>query len=211
MSNRRLHRIRSHYEPRIASHRANHEILDWASPRTQRLRFEVLVSNVPLAGLSLLDVGCGLGDLYALLRERQIPVDYTGVDILDKMVTLARKNHPEAHFLAADVFAANPFGPEAFDVVFCSGLFNLNLGNNMEFLAMALKRFLELSRRTVVFNMLHHRAACGDPQYFYHNPRQVRQILETLGASCVIVDDYLDNDFTVICSKGEKGPGNAGA
>ncbi len=208
MANRRLHQIRSHYEPRISSFRANHEILDWASPRTQRLRFEALLANVPLGGLSLLDVGCGLGDLYALTRERQIPVDYTGVDILDKMIVLARKNHPEAHFVVADVFAANPFGAGAFDVVYCSGLFNLNLGNNLEFLATALHRFLELSRQTVAFNMLHHRAVCGDPRYFYHDPRHVRSVLESMDATCLIVDDYLDNDFTVICRKGKPHAGS---
>lgn len=194
--------IHEHYEHRITPDRENHDVLDWASAESQIERFRVLADNVALAGKSLLDVGCGLGDLLGYLRGRGVDTDYTGVDLVARMVAAAAKLHPTATFKRADVFAENTFEPEAFDVVFCSGIFNLNLGNNHEFLAAALPRLLELSREYVVINLLHDRATFGvQDEYFHFAPRDVLKILRPLPCRARIVDDYLPNDFTVICRK----------
>ena len=194
--------IRDHYERRISPGRENHDVLDWSSAESQLERFRVLADNVDLEGKSLLDVGCGLGDLWAYLRRRGLSLDYTGVDLIEKMVEAAGRLHPGARFIRADVFAEDPFAPESFDVVFCSGIFNLNLGNNREFLAAAMPRLLELSREHVVINLLHSRAAFGPPdEYFHFRPRDVRKILRRLPCEARLIDDYLPNDFTVICRK----------
>lgn len=193
--------IRRHYEPRISPHRPHHEVLDWASEQSQRARFEILCSLVDLKGKSLLDIGCGLGDLLTFIQERKIPVQYTGVDLLEKMVLAARHVHPAATFIQADLFTANPFSPQSFDIVFCSGAFNLNLGNNSKFLPQAIDTMLRLSRLYVVFNLLHHRARGSETTYFYYDPDHVRQEFQGRGYNVEIVDDYLHNDFTVICRK----------
>jgi SAM-dependent methyltransferase len=206
---RRREKIRSHYEPRIKGRRPSHEVLDWASAASQEARFRVLVENVPLAGKSLLDVGCGLGDLFAYLKRRGIVVEYTGVDLLEKMVDAARKRNPDAHFIQADVFTEETFLPGQFDVVFVSGAFNLNLGNNLDFLAGAVRLLLDVSRECAVFNLLHKRAPHDDDRYFYCEPAEVLEILAPLHCRPRIIDDYLPNDFTVICRKltEKQGPG----
>jgi SAM-dependent methyltransferase len=193
--------IHAHYEPRISPDREHHEILDWADSASQQARFEALIRHVDLAGKSLLDVGCGLGDLWAFCQKRRIPVDYTGVDLIEKMVAAARQKHPAMRFVHADVFADNPFEPGSFAVVFCSGTFNLRLGNNQEFLAVALERLLEIARETVAFNLLHRRAAQRHGHCFYYDPDEVRRLLERFPCDGTIHDDYLPNDFTVICRK----------
>ena len=197
----RRDKIRGHYEPRISSLRENYDILDWASAHTQEARFAVLPRFLDLTGKSLLDVGCGLGDLLTYFERHKLAVDYTGVDILPAMVQAASERHPHGRFICGDVFQASPFGPGSFDVVFCSGTFNLNLGNNMEFLPDALARFFELSRRYVVFNLLHKRSASFDLKYFHYDPDEVLAMLKPLNCHTHIVDDYLPNDFTVLCEK----------
>ncbi|MFB3893963.1 MAG: trans-aconitate 2-methyltransferase [Phycisphaerae bacterium] len=231
--------IRQHYEPRIRGGRPGFEILDWASVASQEARFAVLVDHVlakdPEAR-TLLDVGCGVGDLWAYLRRRRVEVDYTGVDILDKMVKEARRRHSGGRFVQADLFGPSKdcrlqiadcrFGNAVsdspcpsdnlqsticnlqsenkdvrFDVVFCSGAFNLNLGNNLQFLPHAIGRMCELSSRYVVFNLLHRRAASQTHRYFYADPADVRRLLTSPACDVRIIDDYLPNDFTVICRK----------
>ena len=119
-------------------------------------------------------MGCGLGDLFAYLRRRKIDADYTGVDVSEKMVQAALQRQPAGRFLHADVFAEPcPFPPDSFDVVYCSGIFNLDLGNNVEFVPFAVRRFLGLARRFVVCNMLHKRAGVGDGTYFFFDPQDV--------------------------------------
>ncbi len=193
--------IRAHYEPRLARHRDSYKVLDWASPLTQRARFLVLTQHVSLAGKSLLDVGCGLGDLRIFLGERAIAVRYTGVDISEKMVQAARARQPEGCFLYADVFSEDAFAPDSFDAVYGSGIFNLNLGNNRQFVSTAIERLLGLAREHLVFNMLHHRAASDDPKYYYQDPQHILEMLEPLPCRVQLIDDYLPNDFTVICRK----------
>jgi SAM-dependent methyltransferase len=191
--------IHRHYAHRISPQRENYDVLDWASTASQHARFQVLVDNIDLAGLSILDVGCGLGDLWAFLHATGINTTYTGVDILEEMVEAARLRHAGGHYQQADIFDGDAMAGLRFDVVFCSGAFNLNLGNNLEFLPRAVERMASLARQYVVFNLLHSRAASETQQYFYHDPENVRRMLRPLPCSVKIVDDYLPNDFTVIC------------
>jgi len=192
--------IRAHYEPRISRGRENHDVVNWASARSQRARFKVLADNVPLEGFSLLDVGCGLGDLLGYLNRRRVSVEYTGVDLLEKMIEAAVERYPAGRFLAADIFEDNPFEPASFDVVFCSGVFNLDLGNNRLFLPRALDVFFRLARRYLVFNLLHSRLPHDDHRYFHFDPREIAEHLSRRRGSVRIIDDYLPNDFTVICA-----------
>ena len=196
----RKKKIRRHYRPRITPRRENYDILDWASAESQRARFAVLTREIDLAGKSLLDVGSGLGDLWAYLKARHVHVRYTGVDILKDMVRVAERVHPDVRFIQADIFASDPFGDRRFDVVFCSGAMNLNLGNNRAFLPTAAARFLGLARQAAVFNLLHARDAGTDKTYFHHDPDDVAGLLRHLHCAIRIVDNYLPNDFTVICT-----------
>lgn len=193
--------IRAHYEPRLRSGLAPHAVLDWRSREGQLARIRTLCRNVDLAGKSLLDLGCGLGDLWGHLRDCGIAADYTGVDLLERMVEAARQRHPGARLLCADVFEEGVFEPESFDVVFASGAFNLNLGNNEAFLESAIPRLRELAREAVVFNLLHHRRRDDDDRYFYYDPGRVAALLARHGCQVELLDDYLPEDFTVLCRK----------
>jgi SAM-dependent methyltransferase len=198
----RTRAIHDYYEHRIRALRAGHRIVDWASRHSQEARFRVLVEAADLEGKSLLDVGCGAGDLLGYLRRLRIGADYTGVDLIEKMVRAARRRHPGGRFLRADVFAEAPFPANSFDVVFCSGTFNLNLGNNRAFLASALPRLLRLCRRCLVVNLLHARAAAGvQEQYFHFDPEQVMALARALPCEAELIEGYLPNDFTVVCRK----------
>ena len=202
--------IGRHYEHRIDTARPSFEILDWASAQSQRARFEILANNVDLAGKSLLDVGCGLGDLLGYMQERSIAVQYTGVDILEKMVEAARARHKDGRFLVADLFRGDsPFAPGSFDVVFCSGAFNLNLGNNRQFLPAAFNTLLALARQTLAVNLLHSRSRTQEQTYFYYDPADIRRMHLCDDCHMRIIDDYLHNDFTVLCDKTISGGGKS--
>ena len=203
----RTDRIRRHYAHRVIPGKAHFDILDWAGPETQVRRFEILAENVALAGRSLLDVGCGLGDLVSFLDRRGIDVNYTGVDVVEQMIARARELHPSRRFMCANFFN-NPSalgGTEEkikkfdlFNIVFCSGALNLDLGNNLEFVKTALVAMLCRTRESLVVNMLHARVPVGEPQYFAYDPDYILSILQPLCREVRLIDDYLPNDFTVI-------------
>jgi len=201
---KKLEMIKTYYECNMAKDLPEYGILGWESEEAQRLRFDVLLDKVKLDGKKLLDVGCGTGNLIEHINSRGLSVEYTGVDILEQMIEKANKKNLDAVFIHTDIFKENIFSPDSFDVVYTSGIFNLNLGNNREFLKDALALFFSLSREAVVFNLLHVDSPDREEKYFYFHPDEVSGILTEFSAvikQVEIIEAYLKNDFTLICEK----------
>ncbi len=195
--------IKSYYEENMSKGLPEYGILGWESEEAQHLRFDAMLNKVDLNGKQLLDVGCGTGNLLEYVRSKGIEVKYTGVDILDQMIDIAQKKNLGADFLKVDIFKENIFKDASFDVIYTSGIFNLNLGNNKEFLKNALELFFRFSRETVVFNLLHTASPDREEKYFYFHPDEVREMLGGFSgriAKAEFVEAYLKNDFTVVCT-----------
>jgi SAM-dependent methyltransferase len=204
----RLHRIRRHYEARVAPHRETYDILDWSSREAQEARFAVLLRVLQQAfpagqEFRLLDVGCGMADLAAFLERHRAPVRYVGADITLAVLAEARRRNPERRLLAADVFTAPPFAARTFDVAYCSGVFNLNLGNNDDFALAALPRLLELAGTVAVANFLHCRCRRKYEHCHYFDPEVLRAAMRQRGLRVTVIDDYLENDFTLVFQRPE--------
>lgn len=86
------------------------------SLESQEARFDrVLFALDPKPGESMLDYGCGTGDLADCLA---LSFEYTGYDWAEGMVERAREEHPDRRFVTA-----HPTG--SFDLVAVIGVFNL--------------------------------------------------------------------------------------
>lgn len=210
MTHERLHRIRRHYEARLAADRESYDILDWSSREAQQARFDALLrvlrrEATPGGRPWLLDVGCGLTDLASYLEAAAFPVRYLGADITLGLLAEARRRHPGRHLLAGDVFAASPLIPRCVDVSYCSGVFNLNLGNNDAFAHAALPRLVDLSRQVAVANFLHCRTRRQYPHCHYFDPDHLIRSLTARGLEVDLLDDYLENDFTLVLRRPERG------
>ncbi len=201
---KKLDIIKAYYDINISKDLPEYGILGWESEEAQHLRFDMLLSSVDLGGRRLLDVGCGTGNLLEYINSRGIEVNYTGVDILEKMIAIAKSKKLDCNFLCMDIFKNNSFTSNSFDVVYTSGIFNLNLGNNRQFLKNALELFLDLSVSYVVFNLLHVDSPDREDKYFYFHPDEVREILDAFSdklKKVEFVEAYLKNDFTVVVQK----------
>jgi len=190
--------LEKHYSPRVNSEDKGYQILDWESEDAHLGRFRALTDQLDLSGMSILDVGCGLGDLYGFIREKKINVTYTGIDILDDMVNEAGRRYPEASFLSGDMFSQDLFSEGEYDVVYSSGIFNLNLGNNRKFLKRALPVFFKVASQWVVFNLLDPDHPVQSEKYSYFEPEEVIPWVAEYSNRICVVRDYVPHDFTVI-------------
>ena len=99
-----LERARLYWDERAKNFAENCEAVE-QSKRTQRMRFEVFVSFHDLRGKSVLDVGCGVGDLCGHLQERGIDCEYTGFDVSPEMIRRCRERFPGGLVLKAAIFS----------------------------------------------------------------------------------------------------------
>jgi len=69
----------------------------------------------------VLDLGCGNGRLYQILKENQ--VDYTGLDISEELIYIAKNKYPEADFIVGDIKKLS-FSDSSFDIIFSVASFH---------------------------------------------------------------------------------------
>ncbi|MFD2111318.1 class I SAM-dependent methyltransferase [Thiorhodococcus fuscus] len=98
---------------------AGYHLAGWSSSESQVARFNSLVRASQFKGGSVIDYGCGPGDLYAYLSSLGLPLEYRGLDHSEHMLTVARSRYGGQFEKIA--FDAVCFG--AADYVFASGVF----------------------------------------------------------------------------------------
>ena len=125
--------------------------LQWFKGR-QNIRFRVLSEIGELNNCSVLDVGCGFGDLYGFLIKKGLNIKYTGYDINPNLIKVARKIYPNVHFEVKDIEEENP--NEKFDWVFSSGIFNIRLSNSKSWVQNMLRKMFELSNKRVAADFM---------------------------------------------------------
>ena len=72
-------------------------------------------------GDKILDLGCGNGRLYELLKNK--PIDYYGIDNSEKLIEIAKSRYPNINFQVADALNL-PFPENFFDKVVSVAVFH---------------------------------------------------------------------------------------
>lgn len=196
----RSNRIISYYNRLLSSHRDDYKIVGWGSKASQEMRFDVMTQVGELEGHSVLDVGCGLGNLLGFLRQRNIHCDYNGVDIHHGMIDEARRRFPDTKFEVSDILELKDPLPQ-YDYVLLSGALNLSQDGHGEFMKAIVGRLFGLARRAAAFNVLSVFADFFSPGEFYANPIEVLKYCFSFTRKVSLRHDYLPHDFTVFLYK----------
>ena len=75
--------------------------LGWGKGK-QDIRFDILTSLYDCRNKTVLDIGCGFGDLNITLEQKFKSYRYLGCDLCEDLVAEGRKRYPNAHFLVGD-------------------------------------------------------------------------------------------------------------
>ena len=148
---RNAKREKTYYNSRFHIYGYDPRSLGW-SVGYQETRFKNLTMVGDLNDCSILDVGCGFGDLCGYLCEQDIQVKYTGVDINRNFIRTAREIYQDAHFIEGDFEEDSIRGK--YDWAFASGIFNLKIDDNRAFIENSLKKMFKLSRKRIVADFL---------------------------------------------------------
>lgn len=206
-----------YFEDLLEKHGDNYLALDWNSPESQKLRFQVLkeifVYGKKAANISVLDVGCGLGDLYGYFKAEgalhRHKIRYAGCDIAPKLIEAARRKYPDARFELKDILEER--AAEKFDYIFCCGVFNIRTTDNeshLEHVKSMLLRMYDMVNYGVAVNFLSEGALpISDPEdlnsgrYYYFRPDEVVNFVRFICSRYILRHDYHLGDFTVFLLK----------
>jgi hypothetical protein len=181
-------------------HGAAFSALLWASPDTQRDRFDAMAAAVDLTGKSVLDVGCGRADFLDYLVGRGIaPSSYIGFEAVPALAEAARqKPFPNVTIIEAD-FVQEPrrlfVGAQ---VVVISGALN-TMDDNLFYAS--IRRAYDAASQCLVFNFLCSPRLAGTPYLHWRRTREVERFARDHAKWVTTVDDYLPGDCTIVMGR----------
>jgi SAM-dependent methyltransferase len=184
------------YEDHVRRFGYSHRALGFGRRSLQEKRFAAAMALGSFHKKSVLDVGCGFGDLLAWLRARGIEPDYTGLDICKPMIERCRNRfRRSARFVVADALSFVTDDP--YDYIVASGIFGYNAKDTRKRLQPTLERLFDLTRVGLAVNFLSRRAPTRSPGRLYLHPADVLQFALKLTPAVRLDHSYLPNDFTV--------------
>lgn len=184
------------YQSLLTEHGNSFRSLDWGSRESQIKRFEILADIGVSAGDSLLDVGCGLADLYEWLQKNKPGVNYSGIDITPEMVTRAKARFPDVDLSNATIFDPKYSG-KLYDYVVASGIFFFRKENPMDYMVRVINSMFRISRKGIAFNSLSAWAKDRTDGEFLADPYDVIEYCRTLSPYVKIRHDYHPSDFSI--------------
>lgn len=174
--------------------------LHWVDYRSMAIRFKNLVRDIEVENRSVLDAGCGMGDLLPYLYMQADHFDYLGVDINKHFIDIASKRYEGHRFEAGNPFSGRCEG--SFDLVFSSGVMNINVTNWQNHRRTMIKNLFKLANEALIFNM-----AGGlqpwpsDELIAYADAQEIYKFCNQLAPKVELRTDYLPNDFTIVMHK----------
>lgn len=192
-------RISEYYERLIRQYGHHPRACDYGRPQSQEIKFRVLGEVMPLAGCSLLDVGCGFADFATYLQQNFSGVTYSGIDLCDSMVAEAQRSHPELDLRNENLLDVSFH--RSFDVVTANGTFYLLGDQAWSMMRKMIERMFSLVTSALAFNSLSSWASDQKPSEFYAEPARVLQFCRELTPWVVLRHDYHPRDFTVYMYK----------
>jgi len=133
---------------------------------------------------NVLDIGCGCGAYYGLLRKEHPDLIYLGVDFAEHAINLAKKHWGVNQFFVKSLWDFKEIDLEPFDLIYCDGLFEV-----MEDADQALKFFMALRPRMAIINRINSQESPSSSKTyraydeirvfrFTHNREELRKTLE---------------------------------
>lgn len=188
---------RQRYRERLAQFQHDPRTLGWTKGN-QAQRFAALTGLLPLDRLrSVLDVGCGFGDLFPFLRERGFRGRYTGLDFIPELIEVGQHAYPEAQLLVGDFSTMDSLG--TFDLVLASGIFNARLQgeDHWTYLTATLRRMHAHCNVAASADFLSTTADRRRPDLYFTSPEEVLAWARSLTRRTALLHHYMPFEFAL--------------
>ena len=171
------------------------EALGWKSSEGQRIRFEILLGIGDLNNCSVLDAGCGYGDLREPLNGTYPKARYFGIEQIPSILQVAidRYSHfPETVFFEGDFSSAEL---PAVDYILASGSLSYRNSDGF-FIVKMIEKLFNSCRIGFGFNL----SGSIEPQdglLIAYKPAFIQELCLKLTDKVTLRSGYYEDDFTL--------------
>jgi len=182
----------SYYTQKIRRKGDGAEGMDWRDRESQYLRFERLLAHLELASeASLLDVGCGSGELLAYCHQRGWQPRYLGIDVSEDMVAACNRRFGEGTAVTTTLREL-AHGCQTYDFVLASGTFNVRQSTPEEawrrFFHQSVAEMFGAARYSVAFNIMSSWVDYRYDHLFYADVEEMARLARRCGTRSFIID-----------------------
>lgn len=189
------------YSKRLKEFGYDPKTLGWGKQR-HKLRYYILLSQWELTNKSILDFGCGFGDMFSYCKEMGVNVIYEGIDINPELIAEGEKIYPQANLKVRDIFEEGL--DKKYDYIFSSGVHNLKLKNNDEFVEKTFQLFDKYSLEGFAVNFVSNHVDYKDEHLFYADPSKILNLALSYTNRVILRHDYMPFEFTVFIDKRDR-------
>lgn len=198
-------KILQYYLRFLKKHGYDPQSVGWGSRKgKQSLRFSILCQIGDLSNCSILDIGCGFGDLHGYLKYKKWKVKYYGIDINPDLIKIGKCVYPNAKLEVRD-FEEKRF-KKKFDWIFFSGI--SSVGCSYPYIKKVMTEMFRICKKGMAMNFVGGIIDYKAPNLFYSDPEKIYTITRSISNRVTIRHDYAPFEFTVYVYKNNKKTSN---
>ncbi|MFA0557974.1 MULTISPECIES: class I SAM-dependent methyltransferase [unclassified Vibrio] len=202
--------IMKHYEKCLDLYGDTHLGVDWPNKEDAKLRYSVMKDLIVQEDLnsriSLLDFGCGASHFFEYLKDIELNnVDYSGLDISRKFVTLSKDKFPGNNYYCVDILRNDTDLPQ-FDYAILNGVFtekcDLSFEEMFSFFQAVLTRVFKKVNTGMAFNVMSKNVDWERDDLFHLSLDLLTEFLsKNISRKYIIRNDYGLYEYTVYVYK----------
>jgi ubiquinone/menaquinone biosynthesis C-methylase UbiE len=198
--------IRDYYREKIEAFGATPQGVDWNGTDSQNLRFRIqynLTKEVLTPESRILDYGCGYGEFAKFLLGENFSGSYTGYDIVEESLRIASSRFELENGI--NFVTSLDIGSQ-FDILFASGIFNVQTGESNEWLNAHVRRTLKemsIYSSLLVVNFLKPNPTRPIANLFFPTIAAIASVLPAGFSISTVRDDYNLWEWTAVIRSGK--------
>lgn len=149
--------VARYYSNLLLQFGASPQALDERSDLKEHQFYDHLFNGVVLAPTpSILDIGCGMGNLIEYIQGRGVQISaYHGVDLVQRFVDVCREKYDRPFVFRQANFVSNSFLPaQTFDLVVNMGVLVSRVLLYEQYIEYSIRKMIGLSSKYVLFNVI---------------------------------------------------------
>ena len=199
MTKNSLDHVKNFYNERFKEKGDVLESVGWGNPESQKLRFDILFRNIEVNGKTILDVGCGFGDLISYLQEKGFHFKYIGIDISSELLKVANERHKDnknISFYEGDILTIPPSLLQEIDISVLSGALTYKIEDNLSYAKNVLTKMFDLSSFMAASNFMTTYSDFQHEKNFHYSPEEIFTFSKSLSKKVTLIHDYPLYEFT---------------